>query len=166
MSPRGPSLVSGRFSRQATPGLGPPRPARHEESGDCLFARTVRVATVPPRPLTQRGGMAVSRLVGRGVSLSAGAFASARRLPGTFDGSPILAAQLASRRVMRRSAVPSNLDERERSSLPLRRSRALCLGSSALCLRRFWKHGRRTDHAAQTPDRYRSARTPWARRVA
>jgi len=64
MSPCGPSLVSGRFCRQAAPGLGPPRPAQHEESGDCLFARTVRVATVSAataHPTGWRGGFPTGR---------------------------------------------------------------------------------------------------------
>jgi len=50
------------------PGLGPPRSAQREWGCVVTFAQTVGPRLFPPRPLTQRGGLAVSRLDGRGIS--------------------------------------------------------------------------------------------------
>ena len=57
---------------KSAPGLGPPRSTQCEASGDCRSAQTVdrdRVKRLP-RPLTQQGGWADSRLDGRGISLA------------------------------------------------------------------------------------------------
>ena len=52
------------------PGLGPPRSAQHETTVACHFIQTVGSRQSPPRSPAQQGGMAVSRLDGRGLSLS------------------------------------------------------------------------------------------------
>jgi hypothetical protein len=57
------------FSGKSAPGLGPPRSIQYRESGDCLSVQTVDRDVVLPRPLTQQGGWADSRLDGRGISL-------------------------------------------------------------------------------------------------
>jgi hypothetical protein len=60
---------SDRFLKRPAPGLGPPRSAQRE-AGVCTPGVSHRrlLATVPPRALTQWGGMADSRLDGRGTS--------------------------------------------------------------------------------------------------
>jgi hypothetical protein len=73
---------------KSAPGLGPPRSIQSRESGDCLSVQTVDRDVVLPRPLTQQGGWADSRLDGRGISLKS-ADLSIRRLvyPDPFLGS-------------------------------------------------------------------------------
>jgi hypothetical protein len=128
--------------RRPAPGLGPPRPAQHAGAGEGAHRTDGCSRQCPPRALTQRGGMAVSRLVGRGVSLSrAGVSTRCVRRDTDIRRSAFLAAQLASRRIMRQWAFPSNSRRTQGPSFPLRRSRALCLGSSAIRLRRSSEHG-------------------------
>ena len=65
-----PSLVSDRFSWQVAPGPGPAS-VLSARSLSCDALRTDGLApTVLSASLTQQGGVAVSRLDGRGVSLS------------------------------------------------------------------------------------------------
>ena len=66
MSPRGPHPVSDRFCSNRVPGLGPPRSAQLEACLATMPSTDGLIATLLPRPLTQRGGVAVSRLDGRG----------------------------------------------------------------------------------------------------
>jgi hypothetical protein len=62
-------LVSDRFWWQPVlPGLGPPRSAQREACGEARASHRRSAATVSAAAATQRGGLAVSRLDGRGLS--------------------------------------------------------------------------------------------------
>jgi hypothetical protein len=125
------------FGDDLAPGLGPPRPAQHAgafKGAPRTDGCSRHVSAASAHPTGWHGGFPTGRPWG---------FAVRRcfriRAPLVWNVRWVANPGSTTRLTARHAPIggPFELDERERPSFPLRRSRALCLGSSALRLRHF-----------------------------